>query len=120
MKIKRLIKKFIRVWHQSGFLTAIGRSIHFVGNVEGRRDRRQDIQYVRTHKGKVLFINGCCVEHPTRYRVFHQMEQLKEAGISCAKIYFEDIDLAIVDFPPPDCPVIKHKLISPDSNLSLL
>ena len=97
MKIKRLIKKFIRVWHQSGFLTAIGRSIHFVGNVEGRRDRRQDIQYVRTHKGKVLFINGCCVEHPTRYRVFHQMEQLKEAGISCAKIYFEDIDLRMED-----------------------
>ena len=50
MKIKRLIKKFIRVWHQSGFLTDIGRSIHFVGNVEGRRDRRQNIQYVRTHK----------------------------------------------------------------------
>ena len=62
MKIRRLIKKFVRVWHQSGFLTAVGRSIHFAGNVEGRRNRRQDIQYVRAHKGQVLFIYACCVE----------------------------------------------------------
>ncbi len=93
MRLKRLIKKFRRVWKEDGGVTAFARVLHFVGNVEGRKVRKQDIRNARKNHGKVLFINGCCVEHPTRYRVFHQMEQLEMAGIACAKVYFEDIEL---------------------------
>lgn len=93
MKLKRLLKKFKRVWREDGLMTAFARILHFVANVEGRRVRRQDIQNARMIHGEILFINGCCVEHPTRYRVFHQMEQLAEAGVSSAKVYFEDIEL---------------------------
>lgn len=93
MRLRRLIRKFRRVWKEDGLLTAFARVLHFVGNVEGRKVRKQDIRNARKKQGKVLFINGCCVEHPTRYRVFHQMEQLEMAGVACAKIYFEDIEL---------------------------
>ncbi len=95
MKLSKLVKKFQRVWKEEGKLEAVRRSFHFMGNVEGRRSRRIDAHNARITKGNVLFINGCCVEHPTRYRVFHQMEQLENAGITCAKVYFEDIDLSM-------------------------
>lgn len=97
MKFRKLFDKFKRVWKEDGIFKAIGRVFHFAGNIEGRRIRRQDIRTARKKRGMVLFINGCCVEHPTRYRVFHQMEQLEEAGISCAKVYFEDIELEMED-----------------------
>ena len=93
MKLKKLVKKFQRVWKDEGIATAIGRVLHFAGNIEGRKNRRIDIKRAKNTKGSVLFINGCCVEHPTRYRVLHQMEQLQLAGIVCEKVFFEDIDL---------------------------
>uniref|UniRef100_UPI0006CF66FB glycosyltransferase n=1 Tax=Clostridium sp. NkU-1 TaxID=1095009 RepID=UPI0006CF66FB len=93
MKLWRLIEKFRRVWREGGLLIAIKRVFHFIGNLKGRKIRREDIRNVKKNKGTILFINGCCVENPIRYRVLHQMEQLKEAGISCAKIYSEDIEL---------------------------
>ena len=42
---------------------------------------------------QVLFVNGCSpdVPHPTRYRVFHQMEQLQLAGVTCGHVYYEDL-----------------------------
>ncbi len=93
MRLRRLIEKFNRVWREYGLLTAIGRVFHFIGNFNGRKIRKHDIRNAKKNKGDVLFINGCCVEHPTRYRVLHQMEQLEEAGIVCAKVFFEDIEL---------------------------
>ena len=93
MKLKRLIEKFNRVWWEYGLITAMVRTCHFVGDFDGRKLRKYDIRNAKKNKGDVLFINGCCVEHPTRYRVLHQMEQLEEAGMVCAKVYFEDIEL---------------------------
>ena len=93
MKLRRLFAKFMRVWNEDGLMNAIGRIFHFAGNIEGRRARRRDIKSAKKNKGTVLFINGVCVEHPTRYRILHQMEQLEAAGISCEKVFFEDIEL---------------------------
>ncbi len=41
----------------------------------------------------VLFVNGCGLPHPSRYRVDHQCEQLTAAGISNRQIWFEDLTL---------------------------
>ena len=41
----------------------------------------------------VLFINGCCLPHPSRYRVDHQREQLEANGLSTDKIYYENLTL---------------------------
>ena len=46
----------------------------------------------------VLFINGCCLPHPQRYRVDHQMEQLEFCGITCDKIYYEQLTREKLDY----------------------
>ncbi len=40
----------------------------------------------------VLFINGCTLPHPSRYRVDHQMEELTMAGLACEKIFYTEAD----------------------------
>lgn len=58
----------------------------------------------------VLFINGCSLPHPQRYRVDHQIEQLESAGISCAKVDYERLNLNMVKnfraFVIYRCPII--------------
>lgn len=95
MKLQNLARKFQRVWREEGWKAAVGRVAHFAGNTEGRKERRIDSKKAKREKGTVLFINGYYAENPVRYRVFHQMEQLREAGISCNKVYFEDLELSM-------------------------
>lgn len=40
----------------------------------------------------ILFVNGCTLPHPERYRVDHQIEQLESNGLSCDKILYTDLD----------------------------
>ena len=47
----------------------------------------------------VLFINGCdnkSVPHPYRYRVLHQIEQLKAGNLNCFELYYLDLNPFIV------------------------
>ena len=39
----------------------------------------------------VLFVNGCPLPHPYRYRVQHQREQLLACGLSTAEVYMDDL-----------------------------
>lgn len=41
----------------------------------------------------ILFINGCALPHPTRYRVYHQIEQLKAAGMSADAVFYENLTM---------------------------
>ena len=40
----------------------------------------------------VLFVNGCTLTHPERYRVDHQMEQLEANGLSVDKILYTQVE----------------------------
>lgn len=44
----------------------------------------------------VLFINGCALPHPARYRVSHQREQLLAKNIVTSEIFYTDITLDLV------------------------
>lgn len=46
----------------------------------------------------VLFINGCYLPHPQRYRVDHQIEQLEAAGISTNKVNFEALTMDMLKY----------------------
>ncbi len=46
----------------------------------------------------ILFINGCTLPHPQRYRVDHQIEQLQAAGYSCDRVNYEKIDKEIIKY----------------------
>ena len=41
----------------------------------------------------ILFINGCTLPHPHRYRVSHQREQLESNGIYTDEIFYENLTL---------------------------
>lgn len=41
----------------------------------------------------ILFINGCTLPHPSRYRVDHQREQLESNGLSTDQIFYEQLTL---------------------------
>ena len=93
MKLKTWIGKFKRAWKEEGLATALNKSVQFLGDAEVRRERRRDAKTAMKSSGDILFINGCAVLHPARYRVYHQIEQLELAGISCKMVYFENLDL---------------------------
>ena len=46
----------------------------------------------KTYKD-ILFINGCTLPHPRRYRVDHQIEQLEASGLSCSFVNYDRIDI---------------------------
>lgn len=46
----------------------------------------------------ILFINGCTLPHPQRYRVDHQIEQLEAAGLSCNRIDYDKIDKEFIKY----------------------
>lgn len=46
----------------------------------------------------VLFINGCGLPHPERYRVDHQIEQLEANGITVDKIYYTELNPKIIKY----------------------
>ncbi len=75
------------------------------GGVKGflRRSRNYVIYQVAKMRSKnemkdYLFVNGCTLPHPERYRVDHQMEQLEANGLTADKILYTDVDPAILKF----------------------
>lgn len=50
------------------------------------------------HFKDILFINGCSLPHPPRYRVDHQIEQLHFNGYSCDSVYYEELDIEMVRY----------------------
>lgn len=44
----------------------------------------------------VLFINGCSLPHPARYRVSHQREQLLAKNIVTSEVFYTDLTLDLV------------------------
>jgi glycosyltransferase involved in cell wall biosynthesis len=53
---------------------------------------------IQFHGGKqevrdVLFINGCTLPHPSRYRVDHQREQMESNNVKTDTIFYENLDL---------------------------
>lgn len=44
----------------------------------------------------ILFINGCTLPHPERYRVYHQMEQLTAHGMSVDSVFYEQLNLEML------------------------
>lgn len=46
----------------------------------------------------ILFINGCTLPHPERYRVDHQIEQLNAFGITTHKVYYENLTMDMLKY----------------------
>ena len=63
----------------------------------------------------VLFVNGCTLPHPERYRVDHQIEQLESFGLTTDKVLYTEVKpeilkyyRAVVIFRCPITPEVKE------------
>jgi glycosyltransferase involved in cell wall biosynthesis len=63
-------------------------------------DAAQQLPPARFHyiAKDVLFINGCYLPHPHRYRVSHQREQLEMMGLTTDEARYEDVSLDLVPY----------------------
>lgn len=91
MVYNRLFRKFADTLHNYGPGEAVRRTVFYLKENKKILSRIINNRQVYKNTGEVLFINGCSVEHPARYRVFHQLEQLRLSGIAAEQIYYEDI-----------------------------
>lgn len=89
-RLKYLIQKSFKTVKEEGPISFIKKTIKFT------KIRLSKTKYA-SYKD-VLFINGCTLPHPQRYRVDHQMEQLQAYGISVNKIFYEDLDMHVLKY----------------------
>lgn len=88
MSAKNLFSKVGKTLKQEGFVELSKKSARFISYKCSSINRKYDKGFK-----DILFINGCSLSHPQRYRVDHQIEQLESYGISCDKVYYADLKL---------------------------
>lgn len=87
-RVKELTTKSIKTIKKEGITSFTKKGYHLIlYKVDDYQKKR--IKYVKD----ILFINGCGLPHPERYRVDHQIEQLESHGIYCDKIFYEKLTL---------------------------
>ncbi|MDO3680296.1 glycosyltransferase [Paenibacillus ehimensis] len=91
-QIDILLKKSISTIKYDGVGSFIKKSFDYTK----RKALRKKI-HIQCYKD-ILFINGCTLPHPTRYRVDHQIEQLHFNGYSCDVVYYENLELEMVKY----------------------
>lgn len=92
-KIKELLKKVILTLKEEGIVSLIKKVFTYLYFQIGKLNRKYDIAYK-----DILFINGCGLPHPQRYRVTHQIEQLQSYGVSCDRIDYENLNINNIRF----------------------
>ena len=92
-KIKELAQKSKNTLREEGISGLTKKGVRYLYFKVGSLNRKYD----RGFKD-ILFINGCSLPHPQRYRVDHQIEQLESYGLSCDKIYYTDLTIDMIRF----------------------
>lgn len=91
--IGSLGRKTLKALKEEG-ITGVARKT--VSYIHTAKVRKQQLKYVGKTYKDVLFINGCdynALPHPPRYRVQHQMEQLKANNIDCDENFYLHLSL---------------------------
>lgn len=93
--MKNLVKKAIVSVKNEGVTVTMQKTKNYVNDSLRFCKKRKDstMKFV-----DVLFINGCTLPHPTRYRVYHQAEQLLMANVTSDVVYYEDLQLQLVNY----------------------
>lgn len=89
-KVTRLLKTSIDTIRIEGVKEFINKSKFYL--------KSRLIKDDRMLYGDILFINGCTLLHPQRYRVDHQIEQLRAAGFYCEGISYDKIDMKFLKY----------------------
>lgn len=91
-QFKFLVEKSISTIKYDGVSVFFKKTVNYTK----RKIARKTVK-VQCYKD-ILFINGCALPHPARYRVDHQLEQLHFNGYSCDVVFYEDLDLNMLKY----------------------
>ena len=92
-RVQELAKKTTQTLREEGVKSLANKTTNFVKYRVGKLNRKYDKGFK-----DILFINGCSLPHPQRYRVTHQIEQLESYGISCDTIDYDKLTLDSVRY----------------------
>ena len=88
--IKVLGDKIVKTLKTDGPISVLEKSISYLKTEKAKKN------YIGKTFKDVLFINGCdygLLPHPPRYRVQHQIEQLRANNISCDETFFLQLNI---------------------------
>lgn len=87
-RVKELASKVKNTIKDEGVVELAKKSCRFIKFKATSLNRKYDKAFK-----DVLFINGCGLPHPQRYRVTHQIEQCESYGLSCDRVNYEELNL---------------------------
>lgn len=91
-RIKMLKQKSVDTLKNDGIKVFTKKTLNYIKKCRNiKRSNDIDKQFL-----DVLFINGCFLPHPSRYRVTHQREQLLAGGILSDEVFYEDVSLDLI------------------------
>ncbi len=94
-ELSTLIRKSAEICKSDGVSMTVRKAVRYIGSrTRGRRAGKYG-QPGNT-LADVLFINGCYLPHPPRYRITHQREQLWAADVSSNEVFYTDLSLDMV------------------------
>ena len=93
MSSSNLMTKTIKTLKNEGIKSLSSKSKRYVTDKVIKLHKKYDNSFK-----DILFINGCLLPHPQRYRVDHQIEQLESYGVSCEKVDYDKLNLDSVRF----------------------
>lgn len=94
-EIKLLTEKVIETLKTDGAGMVIRKSKRYIAQRLQNGQENMVNKPSRTF-ADVLFINGCYLPHPSRYRVTHQREQLWAGNVSSNEVFYTDLSLEMV------------------------
>ena len=83
-RIGKIFKRTVEVIKTEGSKEFINKSKFYI--------KRKILKDNKKVYRDILFISGCSLPHPQRYRVDHQIEQLEAAGFYCAGTSYDKLD----------------------------
>ena len=91
-RIKHIIDRSVETLKEEGISSFGKKTVNYV-RLRTIEKSKYQIAY-----GDVLFINGCTLPHPSRYRVDHQIEQLMSSGVYAEKVFYENLSLDYIKY----------------------
>ena len=85
-KVNNLVKKSTVIIKDDGLVRFTKRTAKYLYYRKFPDKRKMEYK-------DILFINGCTLPHPERYRVAHQMEQLMSQGLTVESIFYDRLSL---------------------------
>ncbi len=91
-RVRRIIERSVSTLREDGIGSFGRKSVNYIKTRTIQRKSKEEVY------GDVLFINGCTLPHPTRYRVDHQIEQLLASGIVAHRISTIKLELKHIKY----------------------